>query len=138
MSAASDSPGADASRSAAAREGRGPGGLPAELTERVTRLLEAVRSVGSGLELHSTLDRICETAAELTDARYAAIGVVAEKGEGLADFVHHGVDERTARRIGRLPDGRKGLLGALAHGPEPVRLADLAEDPRSCGFPPGH
>ncbi|MFF3612374.1 GAF domain-containing protein [Streptomyces sp. NPDC002580] len=138
MSAALDSPGADASRSAAAREGRGPGGLSAELTERVTRLLEAVRSVGSGLELHSTLDRICETAAELTDARYAAIGVVAEKGEGLADFVHHGVDERTARRIGRLPDGRKGLLGALAHGPEPVRLADLAEDPRSCGFPPGH
>ncbi|WP_405881154.1 GAF domain-containing protein [Streptomyces sp. NBC_01136] len=111
----------------------GPDGGP-----DVPRLLEAVRSVGSGLELHSTLDRICETAADLADARYAAIGVVAEDGEGLADFVFHGVDEETARRIGRLPDGHKGLLGALIHDPEPVRLARLAEDPRSCGFPEHH
>ncbi|MFF1639130.1 GAF domain-containing sensor histidine kinase [Streptomyces sp. NPDC058246] len=117
---------------------RGLQGLSTELTARVPQLLEAMRSVGSGLELHSTLDRICETAAELTDARYAAIGVVAEDGEGLADFVYHGVDEGTAGRIGRLPDGHKGLLGALIHDPEPVRLANLAEDQRSCGFPAHH
>lgn len=104
----------------------------------VPRLLEAVRSIGSGLELHSTLDRICEKAAELADARYAAIGVVAEDGEGLADFVFHGVDEETARRIGRLPDGHKGLLGALIHDPAPVRLARLDEDARACGFPEHH
>ncbi|MFE4994795.1 GAF domain-containing sensor histidine kinase [Streptomyces mirabilis] len=104
----------------------------------VPRLLEAVRSIGSGLELHSTLDRICEKAAELADARYAAIGVVAEDGEGLADFVFHGVDEETARRIGRLPDGHKGLLGALIHDPAPVRLAQLDEDARACGFPEHH
>ncbi|MFF4731012.1 GAF domain-containing sensor histidine kinase [Streptomyces mirabilis] len=104
----------------------------------VPRLLEAVRSIGSGLELHSTLDRICEKAAELADARYAAIGVVAEDGEGLADFVFHGVDEETARRIGQLPDGHKGLLGALIHDPAPVRLARLDEDTRACGFPEHH
>lgn len=104
----------------------------------VPRLLEAVRSIGSGLELHSTLDRICEKAAELADARYAAIGVAAEDGEGLADFVFHGVDEETARRIGQLPDGHKGLLGALIHDPTPVRLAQLDEDARSCGFPEHH
>jgi len=120
----------------------GPGPLPtalsAELTARVPQLLEAMRSVGSGLELHSTLDRICETAAELTGARYAAIGVIDEDGRGLADFVFHGVDEATARRIGRLPDGHRGLLGALIRDPEPVRLADLTTDPRSCGFPEHH
>ncbi|MBE8471559.1 sensor histidine kinase [Streptomyces justiciae] len=116
----------------------GPGPLSAELTARVPRLLEAMRSVGSGLELHSTLDRICETAAELTGARYAAIGVIDEDGRGLADFVYHGVDEATARRIGRLPDGHRGLLGALIRDPEPVRLADLTSDPRSCGFPEHH
>ncbi|MFF5495826.1 GAF domain-containing sensor histidine kinase [Streptomyces aquilus] len=120
----------------------GPGPLPpalsAELTARVPQLLEAMRSVGSGLELHSTLDRICQTAAELTGARYAAIGVVDEDGRGLTDFVHHGVDEATARRIGRLPDGHRGLLGALIRDPEPVRLADLTTDPRSCGFPEHH
>ncbi|MGW1503684.1 sensor histidine kinase [Streptomyces mirabilis] len=104
----------------------------------VPRLLEAVRSIGAGLELHSTLDRICEKAAELADTRYAAIGVVAEDGEGLADFVFHGVDEETARRIGQLPDGHKGLLGALIHDPAPVRLARLDEDARACGFPEHH
>lgn len=115
----------------------GPG-RSAERAARVPRLLEAVLSVGSGLELHSTLDRICATAAGLTGARYAAIGVVDEDGDGLADFVHHGVDEVTARRIGRLPDGRTGLLGALIRDEQPVRLADLAQDPRACGFPEHH
>ncbi|MEU3662622.1 GAF domain-containing protein [Streptomyces sp. NPDC032940] len=113
-------------------------GVSAELLARVPKLLEAMRSVGTGLELHSTLNRICATAADLAGARYAAIGVVAEDGEGLSDFVHHGVDEATARRIGRLPDGRKGLLGALLRDPEPVRLRDLTGDPRSCGFPEHH
>ncbi|MET7323059.1 GAF domain-containing protein [Streptomyces sp. NPDC005549] len=110
----------------------------AELLARVPKLLDAMRSVGSGLGLHATLNRICETAADLAHARYAAIGVVAEDGEGLADFVHHGVDEATVRRVGHLPDGHKGLLGALIREPEPVRLTDLTEDPRSCGFPEHH
>ncbi|MEU6271164.1 GAF domain-containing protein [Streptomyces populi] len=135
MSAAPASPVPDDSTDAAARA---RGGLSGEPSVRVPRLLEAVRSVGSGLELHSKLDRICETAAELTGARYAAIGVVAEDGEGLADFVHHGVDEETVRRIGRRPDGHKGLLGALIRDPRPVRLAKVTDDPRSCGFPAGH
>ncbi|MEU5756391.1 GAF domain-containing protein [Streptomyces sp. NPDC047829] len=113
-------------------------GATAEFLARVPRLLDAMRSVGSGLELHSTLHRICETAADLADARYAAIGVVDEDGDGLAAFVHHGVDEPTARRIGHLPDGRKGLLGALIRDPAPVRLTDLTDDPRSCGFPEHH
>ncbi|MBQ1096423.1 GAF domain-containing protein [Streptomyces sp. b94] len=113
-------------------------GISAELLARVPKLLDAMRSVGSGLELHSTLNRICETAADLSNARYAAIGVAAEDGDGLADFVHHGVDEATVRRIGHLPDGRKGLLGALIRDPEPFRLTDLSEDPRSCGFPEHH
>ncbi|MGV9618134.1 sensor histidine kinase [Streptomyces tendae] len=113
-------------------------GASAELLARVPKLLDAMRSVGSGLGLHSTLNRICETAAELTHARYAAIGVVDEDGDGLTDFVHHGLDEATVRRVGHLPDGRKGLLGALIRDPEPVRLTDLTADPRSCGFPEHH
>ncbi|MFG3147148.1 GAF domain-containing protein [Streptomyces sp. M41(2017)] len=141
MSAASASPAPDDGTGVpgwTAGSGSGPGGPDTELAARVPRLLEAMRSVGSGLELHSTLDRICETAADLTDARYAAIGVVSETGHGLTDFVFHGVDHGTAQRIGRLPDGHKGLLGALVHDPDPVRLTNLAEDPRSCGFPADH
>ncbi|MER6210276.1 sensor histidine kinase [Streptomyces sp. NPDC001073] len=126
--------------SAAARPGP-PSSAPgpsAELAVRVPQLLEAMRSVGSGLELHSTLERICEAAAALTDARYAGIGVIDEDGDALADFVFHGVGNATARRIGRLPDGHTGLLGALIREPGPVRLTDVTEDPRSWGFPDHH
>ncbi|MCX4812397.1 GAF domain-containing protein [Streptomyces sp. NBC_01239] len=126
--------------SAAARPGppSSAPGLSAELAVRVPQLLEAMRSVGSGLELHSTLERICEAAAALTDARYAGIGVIDEDGDALADFVFHGVGTATARRIGRLPDGHTGLLGALIREPGPVRLTDVTEDPRSWGFPDHH
>ncbi|MEU4797137.1 GAF domain-containing protein [Streptomyces sp. NPDC023327] len=140
-SASADSPLPDGTpdpAGTAARAARGLQGLSPELTSRVPQLLEAMRSVGTGLELHTTLDRICETAAELADARYAAIGVVADDGKGLSEFVYHGIDERTAERIGRLPDGHKGLLGALIHQPRTLRLADLSADPRSCGFPAHH
>lgn len=113
-------------------------GLSTELTARVPQLLEAMRSVGTGLELRSTLDRICQTAAELADARYAAIGVVDEEGDGLSDFVTYGVSQEVVDRIGHRPDGHRGLLGALIHDPVPVRLADLRADPRSAGFPEGH
>lgn len=113
-------------------------GLSTELTARVPQLLEAMRSVGTGLELHSTLDRICETAAELADARYAAIGVVDEERDGLADFVTYGMTEEEAARIGRPPDGDKGLLGVLLTEREPVLLADLTADPRFAGFPEHH
>ncbi|WAL96576.1 GAF domain-containing sensor histidine kinase [Streptomyces sp. Je 1-369] len=141
-SASADSPLPDGSPdtvdAAAARATHSLQGLSPELTSRVPQLLEAMRAVGTGLELHITLDRICETAAELANAHYAAIGVVAEDGEGLSDFVYHGIDEATAERIGRLPDGHRGLLGALIHQPRTLRLADLSADPRSCGFPAHH
>ncbi|MEU3773091.1 GAF domain-containing protein [Streptomyces sp. NPDC032472] len=113
-------------------------GLSTELTARVPQLLEAMRSVGTGLELHSTLDRICETAAELAEARYAAIGVVDTEGRGLSDFVTFGIGSEVARRIGHRPDGKRGLLGALISHAGTVRLADLTKDPRSAGFPPHH
>ncbi len=113
-------------------------GLSTELTARVPQLLEAMRTVGAGLDLHITLDRIVETAAELADARYAAIGIIDEAREGLSDFVTYGVSAEEHARIGALPDGHKGLLGALIHDPKALRLADLTQDVRSAGFPPGH
>ncbi|WP_183066359.1 GAF domain-containing sensor histidine kinase [Streptomyces sp. gCLA4] len=113
-------------------------GLSTELTARVPQLLEAMRSVGTGLELHSTLDRICETAAELADARYAALGVVDTEGRGLSDFVTYGISPEVARQIGHRPDGKRGLLGALISHSDTVRLADLTKDPRSAGFPAHH
>ncbi|MFD6620621.1 GAF domain-containing sensor histidine kinase [Streptomyces diastaticus] len=116
----------------------GPHGMTAEPAVRIPRLLEAMRSAGTGTEPHHTLDRLGETAAELCGARYAAIGVLAGDGRELSDFVRHDVDDATARVLGHLPGGQRGLLGAPVHDSSPVRLADLTTDPRSCGFPPHH
>ncbi|MBB4894115.1 signal transduction histidine kinase [Streptomyces olivoverticillatus] len=85
-------------------------GLSTELTARVPHLLEAMRSVGTGLELHTTLDRIAETAAELAGARYAAIGVVDATGEGHSDFITYGdTQDRQYESIGAFPDGQHAL-----------------------------
>ncbi|MGC5362221.1 GAF domain-containing sensor histidine kinase [Streptomyces sp. DT24] len=123
---------------AATRAAHGLQGLSTELTSRVPLLLEAMRAVGTGLELRATLDRICETAADLVHARYAAIGVVDEAGRGLSDFVTFGVPPEEGRETGRPPDGHAGLLEALSHDPALVLLPDLTTDPRAAGFPPGH
>ncbi|MGW0737410.1 GAF domain-containing sensor histidine kinase [Streptomyces sp. NPDC002851] len=112
--------------------------LPEELAARLPQLLEAMVSVGSGLQLHTTLDRIAETAASLTGARYAAIGVINDQGDGLADFITHGISDEERERIGAPPDGRSGVLGALIQDPVSLRLDDLSKDPRSRGFPPHH
>lgn len=113
-------------------------GVASQITVRLPELLEAVVSVGTGLELHTTLRRIVETAAELASARYAALGVLNAEGTGLADFVTYGLSEDDVERIGAIPDGRTGLLGELVRHPVPLRIADITNDPRSAGVPPGH
>lgn len=100
-------------------------------------LLGALRSVTSDVDLRSVLERLVATAAELTGARYAAIGVLGDDRTHLVDFVTVGVDEGTRRSIGHLPEGN-GILGLLIVDPRPLRLADLNRHPDSAGFPPGH
>ncbi|MEY2271836.1 hypothetical protein AB8A24_22795, partial [Streptomyces sp. BF23-19] len=58
-------------------EPKGPweSGEPDEEAARLPVLLEAVLDVGSELELHSTLQHIVDSAAELCAARYGALGV---------------------------------------------------------------
>src|SRR5215216_828500 len=104
---------------------------------RLSRLIEVGRSLLSELDLDVVLDRVLETARELTGARYAALGILDERRRELAQFLTRGVDEATHRAIGDLPRGR-GILGLLIEEPRPLRLADLGEHPRSYGFPPGH
>ncbi|GGV37416.1 histidine kinase [Streptomyces longisporoflavus] len=101
-------------------------------------LLDAVLGVGSDLELHTTLQHIVESATELTGARYGALGVIDPAHGRLTDLFTAGLTEDERERIGPLPDGRSGLLGALIREPRPLVLDDLTADPRSCGVPPGH
>src|SRR4051812_29557453 len=105
--------------------------------QRLIRLIEVGRSLLSELDLDIVLDRVLETARDLTGARYAALGILDERRRELAQFLTRGVDPETHRAIGDLPRGR-GILGLLIEDPRPLRLADLGDHPRSYGFPPGH
>jgi signal transduction histidine kinase len=112
----------------------------AETSTRVDRLrllVEAGIFLSSELSLDGLLERIVRTAAELTEARYAALGVIDRAGQGLERFYTTGIDPDTRAAIGELPRGR-GILGILIRDPSPLRLHDIAEDPRSAGFPPHH
>jgi signal transduction histidine kinase len=104
---------------------------------RLRTLLDTGIAISSELSLDAVLQRIVAAAAQLTGARYAALGVIDATGTGLERFVTHGVDEDTRARIGDLPRGR-GILGVLISDARTLRLSDIAEDPRSVGFPPGH
>jgi signal transduction histidine kinase len=101
------------------------------------RLLDAVLTVGSDLELATVLHRIVEAAAELVDARYGALGVLDDTGTRLAEFLTVGLDEDTRAAIGPLPEGH-GILGLLIIDAAPLRLPDLTRHPDSYGFPPNH
>lgn len=104
---------------------------------RLRALLDAGVAITSELSLDALLQRLAEVAAELTGARYAALGVIDETGSALERFLTHGVDPATHAAIGELPRGR-GILGALIRDARPLRLHDLSEDARSVGFPPHH
>jgi signal transduction histidine kinase len=107
-----------------------------ETRDRTHALLEAVVAVGSNLELEVVLRRIVEAAVRLVDSRYGALGVIGEGGT-LAEFVPVGLEEQEITGIDHWPEGR-GLLGELISHPDTVRLAEIAADPRSVGFPAGH
>lgn len=109
--------------------------------DRLDGLMDAMLAVNAGLELDDTLRTIVQTAAELVDAEYGALGVRDDHdgaGDGgLVEFVHQGIDEETRRRIGHLPEGR-GVLGLMFDQPKPLRLDQLSQHPAAVGFPAGH
>jgi GAF domain-containing protein len=101
------------------------------------RLLDAGRSLVAHLDLERVLEDVLEIAADVTGARYAAVGVLDADRTRLARFVTRGIDEETHRAIGDLPRGR-GVLGVLISEPRPLRLANVGEHPRSYGVPAHH
>ncbi|GAA1964510.1 GAF domain-containing protein [Amycolatopsis minnesotensis] len=99
-------------------------------------LLDAVLAVASGLELDTTLRRIVRAAVDLSDARYGALGVIADD-RTLAEFIYLGIDNETRQAIGHLPEGH-GLLGLVIDEAKPLRLDEIAQHPASVGFPANH
>ena len=100
-------------------------------------LVEAGIAITSELSLDAVLQTLIRIAAELTGARYSALGVIDRSGQELARFVTYGIDDATRASIGDLPRGR-GILGVLIADARPLRLDDLTADSRAVGFPPNH
>lgn len=111
--------------------GRADGGRRFEV------LVRAALEVTAEHDLDQILERmVAAAAAEVSGARYAALGVYDDDGR-IQRFVHHGLDAATVERIGDLPQGR-GLLGEVIVASGPIRLDDLGADSRGVGFPSGH
>jgi signal transduction histidine kinase len=104
--------------------------------DRTELLIEAGMTLASELSLPHVLQRIAELAAELTGAKYTALGVIGPDG-GILEFVTVGVTAEQRAHIGSLPVGR-GILGLLITEARTIRIPDISKDPASVGFPPNH
>src|SRR5438034_3586831 len=107
-----------------------------DVRDRKDMLLEAGLTLASELSLPIVLQRIVDLAAQVTDARYGALGVIGER-DTLVEFVTTGIPATKRRAIGNVPTGR-GVLGVLIHEPRPVRIKNIADHPQSVGFPANH
>jgi len=105
--------------------------------DRLRAIVDAGVALASELSLDAVLQKIVEAAAELTGARYAALGVLDPSGQGLERFITTGIDAETQAAIGDFPRGR-GILGALIEDAKPLRIDNIADDPRSVGLPTNH
>jgi transcriptional regulator with GAF, ATPase, and Fis domain len=105
--------------------------------DRLRVLVDTGIALSSELSLDALLQQLVETAAQLTGARYAALGVIDKSGQALERFLTTGIDPETRAAIGDPPRGR-GILGVLIREARTLRLHDLADDLRSVGFPPHH
>ncbi len=106
------------------------------LSERVAALVKAAAAVVGRLDLRAVLEHTVVLARDLTGAQYAALGVIGDHG-ALVDFLYVGVDDDRARAIGTPPVG-KGVLGALMHRGETVRVDDIHAHPEFAGYPRHH
>jgi signal transduction histidine kinase len=105
--------------------------------KRLAQLIDVGPWLLSHLDLETVLDRLLQTAREVTGARYAALGVLDPERQYLDRFLTRGLSAAQEQAIGDRPRGR-GILGLLTEQPKPLRLADLAAHPSSYGVPPNH
>ncbi|MFB4316294.1 GAF domain-containing sensor histidine kinase [Actinomadura sp. 21ATH] len=120
--------------------GRGaPAGAPdgaGEAGAALHAVSSAVLAVTRHLSVHEVLQVIVRAAAQLLDARYAALGVPDEEGS-FAEFVVEGVSEEEWEAIGPLPR-QHGMLAAMLRDNAPKRLADIRREPEFEGWPTAH
>ncbi|MCI0855044.1 MAG: GAF domain-containing sensor histidine kinase [Chloroflexi bacterium] len=106
-------------------------------TSLLTAMSDSILAMAGEPRLEPVLRRLVEGAKELVDARYAAIGVPDDEGEGFGEFIYTGMSDELVANIGPLPL-QHGLLAAMLQEKEPYRAADIKKDPRFNWWPDAH
>jgi signal transduction histidine kinase len=96
---------------------------------------EALLGIAGDLRSDAVLERLVEAARGLGGARYAALGVPDEDGDGFSRWISAGLTDAEIDAIGPLPRNH-GLLGAALHDPQPFRSHDVRSDDRFDGWWP--
>ena len=74
----------------------------AGISDRYERLLDAGLALAADLALPVVLQRIVELAADLTGARYGALGVLGRDG-AIAELITTGISDRQRAAMGHIP-----------------------------------
>jgi len=102
---------------------------PSQDADRDRQLIEAGMILASELSLDVVLLRIVELAVKVTGATYGALGVLTPDGQSIEEFITVGITPEEREALGDPPTGH-GLLGALITEARPLRIPDIAADPR--------
>jgi len=107
-----------------------------QLEDRLAALHRASLELVSDLSLETVLKRIVELAREQAGARYAALGVMNQRGE-LDQFITIGMIQQQIEYLDH-PSLGKNLLGILSEERRTIRVPYIDEETRRIGFPPNH
>ncbi|MGH7392882.1 MAG: GAF domain-containing protein, partial [Candidatus Rokuibacteriota bacterium] len=97
--------------------------------EELAALLQTSRLVSARLELPAVLEAISRAATALTGGTGCGIGLLDAEGRRLAHAAAHGFKSDEWRALS-IAVG-EGIIGRCAATGEPVRIHDIARDPRS-------
>jgi signal transduction histidine kinase len=108
--------------------------MPERLSPALKAVSDAVLAVASKLSVEEVLQRLVDSARELADARYAALGIPDGEG-GFRRFLVSGMSDQLIAAMGPLPRTH-GMLGAMLDAAAPYRTEDIHDDPRFRGWWP--
>jgi signal transduction histidine kinase len=95
---------------------------------------DALLAITAELSVEPILQKLVDSARELAEARYAALGVPDNEG-AFAQFITAGMSDELIAAMGPLPRTH-GLLGAMLESEQPYRTVDIRRDPRFRGWWP--
>src|SRR3984885_4400169 len=102
--------------------------MPESPSPALRAVSDAVLAVASQLSVDEVLQRLVDSARELVDARYAALGIPDGAG-GFRRFLVAGMSDELIAAMGPLPRTH-GMLGAMLEAPSPYLTDDIHQDPR--------